>query len=113
MASRRLKPVSTGVVPIPTNLNISALARDAGVSRKTIKRRLEKGWRPPSQAPRAARTPPTPAQAPVRAEPPAPGRKPMAATSAQLRPPLGVVRTVLFLLAVAFYVFIACAAIGR
>jgi hypothetical protein len=31
-----------------TPLNVSALAREHGVSRKTIRRRLAKGWRPPA-----------------------------------------------------------------
>src|SRR5262249_34617000 len=39
-----------------TPLNVSALAREHGVSRKTIRRRLAKGWRPPPPAP--APTPP-------------------------------------------------------
>jgi hypothetical protein len=33
-------------VPIPTSLNVSALARQHGVSRRTIARRLQKGWAP-------------------------------------------------------------------
>jgi hypothetical protein len=33
-------------VPIPTPLNVSALARQHGVSRRTIARRLQKGWAP-------------------------------------------------------------------
>jgi hypothetical protein len=49
-------------IPITTALNISALARDAGVSRKTVKRRLGKGWRPPAPTP--------PIQAPTPLGPP-------------------------------------------
>jgi hypothetical protein len=116
------KPVSTSVVPITTALNISALAREHGVSRKTIQRRLQKGWRP-SAVP-AVPTPRTPAHPkavhPVRAVPAGPSRGlPMPVTpvrapvSAYARPPLGVVRSVLLLLAVAFYVFVACAAVHR
>jgi hypothetical protein len=33
-------------VPIPTPLNVSALARQHGVSRRTISRRPQKGWAP-------------------------------------------------------------------
>jgi hypothetical protein len=35
--------------PIPTSLNISELARKFGVDRRTIQRRLKKGWTPPTR----------------------------------------------------------------
>jgi len=43
----------TNLIPIKPALNITALARAEGVSRRTIRRRIEKGWRPlaPIQAP--------------------------------------------------------------
>lgn len=123
MKARAVKAAPAGAIPITTALNISALAREHGVSRKTIARRLAKGWRPPAMP-----TPRTPAQVdpapPVRilkgrdlgkstAMPvfarPSPAVTPR---HAQLRPPLGVVRGVLLLLAVAFYGLIACAAVG-
>jgi hypothetical protein len=40
-------------VPIPTPLNVSALARQHGVSRRTIARRLQKGWAPSVSTPTA------------------------------------------------------------
>jgi len=121
MTRRAVKPKSTppirreGAIPITTPLNISALAREHGVSRKTIQRRLAKGWRPEAH---------TPAQVQVRANAPLNVRRDVpvsvqtpivrarAAPPTHLRPPLGVVRGVLLLLAVGFYVFVACAAVG-
>jgi hypothetical protein len=38
-------------VPIPTSFNVSALARQHGVSRRTIARRLQKGWAPSVSTP--------------------------------------------------------------
>ena len=38
--------------PIPTPLNVTALAKRFGVARSTIQRRLKKGWTPPTKAPR-------------------------------------------------------------
>jgi hypothetical protein len=40
-------------IPISTPLNISALAKAEGVHRRTVRRRIKKGWRPlaPTQAP--------------------------------------------------------------
>jgi hypothetical protein len=131
MPTRRAAPrgavKSTTVVPITTPLNISALAREHGVSRKTITRRLAKGWRPS-----AAPIPCTPAQPTANRSPSmlAPGHRaadptlldepirlwvtpPHTLAAAHVRPPLGVVRGVLLLLAVAFYAFVACAAVGR
>lgn len=106
-------------IPITTPLNISALARAAGVSRKTIQRRLANGWRPEAHTP--APTLRTPAQAhPARAvriaiadHEVAPIARPRAPQPTHERPPLGVVRTVLLLVAVAFYVLIALAAVHR
>lgn len=114
MAKRAVKSSATPI-PITTSLNISALAREHGVSRKTIQRRLASGWRPDAHPPA-----PTPAQAHGRT----PGRgravkdqvvpvwRTRTPPCAPMRPPLGVVRTVLLILAVAFYGFIACAALG-
>jgi hypothetical protein len=39
----------TPPTPIPTSLNISDLARKFGVDRRTIQRRLKKGWTPPTR----------------------------------------------------------------
>ena len=112
-------------IPITTALNISALAREHGVSRKTIQRRLAKGWRPGAPTPRT--TPRTPAHPAMNRSPPmlAPGHRSVdptlldepirlwvKPTPIYVRPPLGVVRGVLLLLAVGFYVLIACAAVG-
>jgi uncharacterized coiled-coil protein SlyX len=41
--------------PIPTPLNVTALAKRFGVARSTIQRRLKKGWTPPTKAPRKLR----------------------------------------------------------
>ena len=35
--------------PIPTALNVTALAKRFGVARSTIQRRLKKGWTPPAK----------------------------------------------------------------
>lgn len=110
-------------IPITTPLNISALARAAGVSRKTIQRRLANGWRPeahtpaaPPRTPVAARAHPEPAP-PVRAKASRPAFAPISPAVTPMptheRPPLGVVRTVLLLVAVAFYVFVGLAAVHR
>lgn len=119
VAAKPPKAKSTAI-PIPTELNISALARDAGVSRKTMRRRLEKGWRPDVPTPA-----PTPAHGrPGRGVRILKGRDLGKSTAmpvfterpplvAPMRPPLGVVRTVLLLVAVGFYVFIAVAAVHR
>jgi hypothetical protein len=34
--------------PIPTSLNVTALAKAHGVNRRTIQRRLKRGWTPPA-----------------------------------------------------------------
>jgi hypothetical protein len=44
-------PMTADAVPLPTRLNISELARAHNVSRRTIQRRLAKGWAPPAQRP--------------------------------------------------------------
>lgn len=124
MTRRAVKPNQP--IPITTALNISALAREHGVSRKTIQRRLAQGWRPGVQGavpsartPVAARAHPRAGQAThkngkVCIAPISPAvMAPRTPTSAHVRPPLGVVRGVLLLLAVAFYVFVACAALHR
>jgi hypothetical protein len=49
-------------VPLPTALNISELARVHGVSRRTIQRRLAKGWAPRAQEQAA---PPAPVPSPA------------------------------------------------
>jgi transposase-like protein len=41
-------PPLTGKSLVPAKPNISALARQHGVSRQTIRRRLANGWQPPS-----------------------------------------------------------------
>ncbi len=41
--------IPTAPTPIPTSLNISDLARRFGVDRRTIQRRLKKGWTPPAR----------------------------------------------------------------
>jgi len=128
MTRRAVKPKSAppirreGAIPITTPLNISALAREHGVSRKTIQRRLANGWRP--DAPTPAPTPRIRAQAhPKRAVRIAimdhtvtpmvrTVTTPRTPVDAHARESLGVVRGVLLLLGVAFYVFVACAAVG-
>jgi hypothetical protein len=42
-----------------TSINVSALAREHGVSRATIRRRLERGWTPASRPPPSIETPPS------------------------------------------------------
>jgi hypothetical protein len=55
--------------PIPTPLNVTALAKRHGVSRRTIQRRLRKGWTPDATKPRRkARQVSHPDVAPERAE---------------------------------------------
>src|SRR5215831_13162968 len=49
-----------------SSINVSALAREHGVSRATIRRRLEKGWAPASRPPPSIKTPPS---APVPGQP--------------------------------------------
>jgi hypothetical protein len=44
---------TTPPTPIPTSLNITALAKRLDVSRRTIQRRMAKGWTPPATAPKA------------------------------------------------------------
>ncbi len=46
---------SISPTPIPTPLNVTALARRHRVARSTIQRRLKKGWVPPTEAPRKPR----------------------------------------------------------
>lgn len=65
--------------PIPTSLNVTALAKRFGVARTTIQRRLKRGWVPPATAPRKPRVPAarrsihaTPGAAPAATEPAAP-----------------------------------------
>src|SRR5215469_15625412 len=41
--------------PIPTALNVTALAKRFGVARTTIRRRLKKGWVPPTRVERKPR----------------------------------------------------------
>jgi hypothetical protein len=50
-----LHPTASDPTPIPTPLNVTALAKRFGVDRRTIQRRLKKGWTPPA-APAARRT---------------------------------------------------------
>lgn len=110
---------SAAPIPITTPLNISALARAAGVSRKTIQRRLANGWRPEAHIPAPTpRTPAHPEPAPsartkVVLAAFAPTTRAVKPTPTHERPPLGVVRGVLLLLAVAFYVFVGLAAVHR
>jgi hypothetical protein len=47
--------------PIPTSLNVTALAKRFGVARSTIQRRLKRGWTPPARVQRKARIVATPA----------------------------------------------------
>jgi hypothetical protein len=49
------EPETTLPTPIPTSLNISALAKRFKVARSTIQRRLKKGWSPPTKVPRKPR----------------------------------------------------------
>jgi hypothetical protein len=44
--------VTTVPTQIPTPLNVTALAKRFGVARRTIQRRLRKGWTPPAVAPK-------------------------------------------------------------
>ena len=115
---RAVKSVTDQPIPITTALNISALAREHGVSRKTITRRLAKGWRPGAHP--VAPIPRTPSgNVPLsahRSEPVSiqtPILRSVHTPPHHQRPPLGMVRTVLLLLGVAFYVFIALAAVHR
>jgi hypothetical protein len=58
--------------PIPTPLNVTALAKRFGVARSTIQRRLKKGWTPPMKVPRKVRrsaAPGAPSDAPSAAAP--------------------------------------------
>jgi hypothetical protein len=55
---------STLPTPIPTSLNVTALAKRFGVARSTIQRRLAKGWTPPARVQRRATPPATPDAAP-------------------------------------------------
>lgn len=80
MKARAAKSAPTGAIPITTPLNISALAREHGVSRKTILRRLAKGWRPEVHTP-PVHTPHTP----VRKEP----AKAKFVPTVQVRTPVG------------------------
>jgi hypothetical protein len=48
---------SISPTPIPTPLNVTALARRHGVARSTIQRRLKKGWTPSAQVQRKPRKP--------------------------------------------------------
>src|SRR5215831_9979955 len=59
-----------------TSINVSALAREHGVSRSTIRRRLEKGWTPASRSPLSIESPPS---APLPGQPAA-RERPVAAT---------------------------------
>jgi hypothetical protein len=45
------EPESTSPpTPIPTSLNVTALAKRLGLDRRTVQRRLAKGWVPPADA---------------------------------------------------------------
>jgi len=55
----------TAPTPIPTALNVTALAKRFGVARSTIQRRLRKGWTPPAGVQRRAAPRATPLAAPV------------------------------------------------
>jgi hypothetical protein len=59
-------PMTADAVPLPTRLNISELARAHGVSRRTIQRRLAKGWTPPAHPPeQQPAQPPSPTHTPA------------------------------------------------
>jgi len=46
MAETDTTASSTPPTPIPTALNVTALAKQFGVARSTIQRRMKKGWTP-------------------------------------------------------------------
>jgi hypothetical protein len=74
--------VQAAVTPIPTSLNVTALAKRFGVARTTIQRRLRKGWVPPTKMqhkPRKTAADATPQAAPG-AAPDVPPLAHMAAT---------------------------------
>jgi len=50
--------------PIPTPLNVTALAKKFGVARSTIQRRLKKGWTPPNKVERKVQRRAAPPAAP-------------------------------------------------
>jgi hypothetical protein len=70
----------TDTTPIPTPLNISALAKRFGVARSTIQRRLAKGWVPPAKVERKVPRRATPDAAPAATPMSAPTRTVAAAT---------------------------------
>jgi hypothetical protein len=43
--------VNAAPTPIPTPLNVTALAKAHGLNRRTVQRRLKRGWTPPTAAP--------------------------------------------------------------
>jgi len=67
--SRKPKRPTASVTTLPTALNVSALAREHGISRSTVRERLRKGWQPP--APEVLRPGDQP-KAPLAASPPTP-----------------------------------------
>jgi hypothetical protein len=82
--------------PIPTPLNVTALAKRFGVARSTIQRRLKKGWAPPAKVPRKPAAPDAaPAAAPAPAD--APAAKPSRAAN------VGAFAAAVMLAAVAAY----------
>jgi hypothetical protein len=76
-----------GATPIPTPLNVTALAKRFGVARTTIRRRLKKGRQPPATVPRRARkaaadaAPAAPPCAPHAVAPDAPSARAVAAAT--------------------------------
>src|SRR5262245_51411552 len=46
--ARAVKSGCVNPTPLPTALNISKLARDHGIARATVRRRLAAGWTPPA-----------------------------------------------------------------
>jgi hypothetical protein len=59
-----LHPTASDPTPIPTPLNVTALAKRFGVARSTIQRRLKKGWTPPVKVQRKPSRSATPDAAP-------------------------------------------------
>jgi hypothetical protein len=55
MADLEVTANPTPPTPIPTPLNVTALAKRFGVARSTIQRRLKKGWTPPAKVQRQPR----------------------------------------------------------
>ncbi len=64
---------TTPPTPIPTSLNVTALAKRLGLDRRTVQRRLAKGWVPPAESARKRKTPQArPAHVPQSAPHPVP-----------------------------------------